>query len=161
MDLEELTRYFIQESGKTLNLERNPDLEWRDATRGSFELRLPVVSRVSPEFSFLVTYNPKVPTQPSMGVYFEVKTRVFGLDVNGRHMDAGKARQATHLHRPWTHASGTSLVDYVNGPEDLWGAIDFFMDRAKIVSIPEDWRSFPPQVEIKQSPLWNPLGGAK
>ncbi len=156
MEAEEFIRQFLQESDKSLNPAANMNLAW-DTTHGvCYEIVLPVISRVSPEFTFRITYNPLVPDEPTMGIYYEVKHRAFGLDINGAHKEFGKVRKHTHFHQPWTKRHGDSQVRWVfDCPPPIWEAVNYFLDHAKIVRIPEDWWSYPPGAVVSNRTFWN------
>lgn len=155
MTTEQTARFFLAEPNKQLNYVDNPDLEWRSSGRGGFEIRLPIVSQVSPEFTLLVSVNPKIPRKPSIGIYFEQRTRILGLDLNTDHRNPDhRVVEGSHLHR-YTDKDGDAWADPVECPNDLWGAVNRFLEVAKIVEIPVDWQSMPPGIDQLPYQAWN------
>jgi hypothetical protein len=146
-DIELMTRLFLAESNKYLDYSRNLNLEWvQDEDGGSFSIQARVVCQVSEEFTWFVRYNPRVASRVHTGVFFEERQAVYRLDTNDSHKNPGeRTRAGTHLHRPWTHASGDSIADFLDDvPAGVWPAVNWFLERAKIVEIPEDyWSELP------------------
>lgn len=155
MSLEELTRYVLAEADKALDYSANVDLTW-ESTNGSFLLRLPVRSKVTPDLSLLVGINPKKLDQTSVGLYFEEKTRIFGLDLNKAHRNPdSRIIEGTHLHRGYTDKDRVSWADPARCPDELWGAVNFFLAESKILEIPIDWQTMPPGVDQLPYQAWN------
>jgi hypothetical protein len=145
---ERLTRLFLAESNKTLDFQGNLELAWSEKEDGSFEIQLPIICQVSQEFGLYVRYNPRIPDRVHVGIVFEACQSVYRLDTNDKHRNPGeKLRSGTHLHRPWSKISGETIADFIDGvPNETWQAVNWFLERAKIVEIPEAYWSAVPQI---------------
>lgn len=151
MSLERTVREFLFEPNKTLDFSRNAEFIWKDRGDGSFEIRVPIVSLVSNEFSFLVHISSATllsMMKPTMGIYYQVKTRVAGICYHTPHRNPGGRRftAKAHSHR-YTDIDGDKIADDVSFlyPDhgDLLGAVNTFLSYTKIVTIPDDWFNIP------------------
>lgn len=129
-------------------------MEWREIDR-RLELRFPVVSITGTEWSFLAALPPRFPSKASFGIYYQIKTRVTGLDLNEPHRNPdGVLIRGTHLHRPYTEMHGVDWVDPKDCPNDILAAMNLLLTSANIEPIPADWYN-PPELGTNGNPsLW-------